>query len=404
MDSISSLQGLNSQVPSSLSVLSCPSGLYPFLINTKPPDVGNWFSSYEYRSPDPDSNFSVEDSAFRGNESQRDDEEEKVRVQGEVVAGDKLIQCSTTYQNGGLCLNKNLQPLSSCSLLSEPTDIGNWFSSYVYESPVSGTSSPLGDEVSEENEGGEERLDFEVVNEHESRSENVHPKGCVEHNSSSNKNTKGDDGAKVKKKLTIAGTSNSEKILGQCMQHKSLQHNVGPTKYEEPLSLNHGSPGCDRERHLMLLDSDTSAMRPPKLLQKSDTGEAKSKCKIQHDMHDLSENLPTSSSARSSTCTNTKENDGFITTRKNRCTRAKDENSWKKPEKILLEHSTNTETVLLACVKPAITKRKALTEATNLQQSNAMVKTGKWQCPQKHKPTVGPAMKQLRLERWVHKI
>lgn len=60
---------------------------------------------------------------------------------------------------------------------SEPPDIGNWFSSYVYESPESDTCSILRDEVSEE-----KKFDFEVVN--------GQPKGCVEHNSSFNKNTK----------------------------------------------------------------------------------------------------------------------------------------------------------------------------------------------------------------------
>lgn len=59
----------------------------------EPPDVGNWFSSYEYQSPDPDSNLRVKDSAFTENESQGDGEEvveEKVRIRGLRPDGDNV--------------------------------------------------------------------------------------------------------------------------------------------------------------------------------------------------------------------------------------------------------------------------------------------------------------------------
>jgi len=72
---------------------------------------------------------------------------------------------------------------------SEPPDIRNWFSSYVYESPESDTCSLLRDEVSEENQRGK-TFDFVVVKADGSRSANGHPKGCVEHNNSFDKNTK----------------------------------------------------------------------------------------------------------------------------------------------------------------------------------------------------------------------
>ena len=75
------------------------------------------------------------------------------------------------------------------------------------------------------------------------------------------------------------------------------------------------------------------------------------------------------------------------------------ESSCKKAEKIILAGA-----VPLACEKQGVTKRKALTEATNVKQYNVMGITGKWQCPQKRKPDVGPAMKQLRLDRWVRRV
>ena len=73
-------------------------------------------------------------------------------------------------------------------LFSEPPDIRNWFSSYVYESSVSDTCSLIKDVVSEENECEEDKFDFEVINEDEDRPENVHTKQCVQHNSPSDEN------------------------------------------------------------------------------------------------------------------------------------------------------------------------------------------------------------------------
>jgi len=67
-------------------------------------------------------------------------------------------------------------------LYSEPPDIRNWFSSYMYESSTFDTSSLLSsEEVSEGNKFVDERLDFELVNKDEGRSENVHPKSDYHH-------------------------------------------------------------------------------------------------------------------------------------------------------------------------------------------------------------------------------
>lgn len=71
-----------------------------FFFFSELPDVGNWFSSYEYQSPNLDSNFTLEESAFRKQESQQDEKKEgdfdKVRVHDEEVVIEKLVQCSET--------------------------------------------------------------------------------------------------------------------------------------------------------------------------------------------------------------------------------------------------------------------------------------------------------------------
>lgn len=91
---------------------------------------------------------------------------------------------------------------------------------------------------------------------------------------------------------------------------------------------------------------------------------------------------------------------GFVTT-KNRWI-PNDENSLHKPQKNISECSRNKR-ITSDCGNNT-TKRKVLSERTNLERSNAVEITGKWLCPLKTKPNIGPPLKQLRLERWVHRL
>ncbi|KAE9596756.1 hypothetical protein Lalb_Chr16g0379431 [Lupinus albus] len=361
MDSTPNLQRINSQVPSLCSSFSYPS---------EPLDVGNWFSSYEYHSPIPNSNFSFQESPSREHESERDterveDEEAKFENIDELVVGEKLVQCKN------MCVenykHKIVDSVNSLSLLSEPQDIGNWFSSYNYESSMFDTNSILRDVISEENECQEESFDVEVLNEDEGRpkSEKVpsKPKGCVEHNSPTIREVQPSirDDESVEMKIGSLSTGNTfhlGKILQPCVQDKLTQN----------------------------------------------IEEEKSKAKVQLDKLGLSTDLAKSTPARNSTCTSNKENDGFVTARKNGNTRENGGSYWNKPENMTLQCSTNTGTVPLACERHKSRKRKALTEATNLQQSNAVEITGKWKCPRKGKPDLGAPMKQLRIEQWMRRV
>ncbi|KAJ1430619.1 hypothetical protein SESBI_07767 [Sesbania bispinosa] len=91
----------------------------------------------------------------------------------------------------------------------------------------------------------------------------------------------------MKKNLSTANTFHLEKILQQSVQGRTLQCNLGPTKYEKTLSLNQGSLGCNQEAHLIPLGTNKSAIRPPKLVQKNDTRESKPKDEIQHDKDEI---------------------------------------------------------------------------------------------------------------------
>ncbi|KAL9433886.1 hypothetical protein AB3S75_028680 [Citrus x aurantiifolia] len=70
---------------------------------------------------------------------------------------------------------------------------------------------------------------------------------------------------------------------------------------------------------------------------------------------------------------------------------------------ILFECSKSNRIVMPAGEK-VVDRRKALIETTNYQNSDALEVTGKWRCPQKGKPSLSPPLKQLRLERWIHRV
>lgn len=94
---------------------------------------------------------------------------------------------------------------------------------------------------------------------------------------------------------------------------------------------------------------------------------------------------------------------GFVATRKHGSTRTANADSLKMSQGILLECSRNDRSVSPAGEK-VVDRRKALIETTNYQNSDALEVTGKWRCPQKGKPSLGPPLKQLRLERWIHRV
>ncbi|KAJ6327260.1 hypothetical protein OIU78_014190 [Salix suchowensis] len=113
---------------------------------------------------------------------------------------------------------------------------------------------------------------------------------------------------------------------------------------------------------------------------------------------------------------NNKENEGkeaqgngFVTTRKSRITKPNVEDSLDRDrqQQILSECPKGrgmTSRDGERDEKDAAVKRKVLSEVSNLEHPDGIGVTGKWKCPQKSKPNLGPPMKQLRLERWVHRL
>ncbi|XP_054825627.1 uncharacterized protein LOC129323096 isoform X2 [Prosopis cineraria] len=336
-----------------------------------------------------------------------------------MVAGEKLLITSTCFveHNKDQSLAKDLDIFSSDSVfLSEPPDIRNWFSSYVYESPMLGTSSLFEEFVtSKENECDEKNLILQEKDGHEVLRDNVDTGESLRHNSLSDTSTrvnqlssKDDGSVEMKEGIPFASTfGHLEKVPQPFTQDRMSKHDVNPAK-GETLSLSHRSGGCKGDHALMSMDKNCK--RPPDTLQKTDMKEAISKAMIQHENSGSS--ATTSANVFSewkSTRLREKENgdmgsmNGFMTTRKSRDGGAKDENCWKKTREKSSQDSTNRGRDSTACKKEGDMKRKALAEVTNIEICNNMEITGKWKCPRKGKSNIGPALKQLRLERWVHR-
>lgn len=176
------------------------------------------------------------------------------------------------------------------------------------------------------------------------------------------------------------------------------------------MNWSHESGGCKRE-HTLTLNMDDNCTRPPdSAVHKTDMKEATPKAKIQHENRGSSETAPAKVfSEWKTTRLREKENidmtsvNGFVTTRKKRDGGTKDDNCGKKIQEKSSRGFEKEGSYSTACKKEGDMKRKALAEVTNTEICNEMEITGKWKCPRKSKPYVGPPLKQLRLEQWVHR-
>lgn len=197
----------------------------------------------------------------------------------------------------------------------------------------------------------------------------------------------------------------------QSLNVKILQnHGVSPTK--DVSSLNDEGSQRKKEQplgtHCIPLDisrtSSSDRKSPKQLIYRRGSIEECLDVKVQtEDVECVSPdsnsklNVVNGSSGKENEGDNISEN-GFVATRKMGFTRTNNENSLRMPKGI------NKGTVSSAGGKVGVIKRKVLTETTNFQHSDAMAVTGKWRCPQKSKPNLGPPLKQLRLEQWVRRV
>lgn len=82
--------------------------------------------------------------------------------------------------------------------------------------------------------------------------------------------------------------------------------------------------------------------------------------------------------------------DGFISIRKKRCYQVKDGNVIRCLRVVNGQDKDSDDNIV----------RKVLSEISNFSSGSSK---GKWQCPQRNKPELGPPLKQLRLDQWFYR-
>ncbi|KAI8546675.1 hypothetical protein RHMOL_Rhmol07G0138000 [Rhododendron molle] len=369
---------------------------------SEPPDIRNWFSSYAYESPELNSYLQgygfgesgCVEEGIDGEEKTKGNDETFGRIQ-EIRNKDGLVLVEKAASIGFVKSNhptgdydhriKNASQVigssDSLSLSSEPPEITRWFASYVYESPAVDTSDAFTDSVSTESES--ERVPFNAEKRSQDKGEHLieftstkRDVLAADKNTSSNGLAECKSYATDKSRFHLYNNEDTFSVEGNKMSSvqnelpvKMISGQEGkPTRNYDDCSTQNDAKSC---LDYQVPIGKNNGKSPKKSTRRRDYGEIrKPACRI-----------------------NNKEN-GFVSTRNERKERVNHDSSLKNC-------LTNGVTDSLA-----VLKRKPLSETTtnNIRHADFSEITGKWQCPQKRKPNLGPPLKQLRLEQWVHRV
>nr|XP_033513407.1 uncharacterized protein LOC104101718 isoform X6 [Nicotiana tomentosiformis] len=380
---------------------------------SEPPNIGIWFSSYTYESP-----------VLSGID-------ENVASQGDIQSPIKVGRASDNI------------PFSS--VLSESLDTKDCFSSFVPETPGladsddfrvpesidisfkedTSTKGCKEDSISkEEDNSAENRTNGKYVS--LSSGVDVASKGLVQctnyvADNKRNQDADGTNNTRVTKEMS------RERISQQTLYHKKTQNSkCGSPRYIDMVIKDSKTAG----EHLETISPQEANCKVSCIINHSSCEGEKL---YKHPIHrtDSEENSPKSEdcvepaynvqpknspvarvlsqklSKREAGEITDKENNinglgenGFRSTRKNRNSQLHNGSPLPRPSAVQ-SPSLSGITVASNCHKHVLT-RKVLTETTNLHPS-ALETTGKWRCPQRTKPDLGPPLKQLRLEQWVRR-
>ncbi|XP_010322887.2 uncharacterized protein [Solanum lycopersicum] len=343
---------------------------------------------------------------------------------GVNMASKDLEQCTNFVAD-----NKwDVESSADMSLASEPPDIRNWFSSYVYESPKVDT---IQDFILPDHE---KKLDDKVCT--NGCSGSVEPQNFrnslgtpfihddkYEHQTAS-KYTLKDPEADGTKNTRVSNEMSHERISQQTLYHKTTENSIcdSPNHFDTVFKESDGEhletlfpqeanckisftidrSSCEGEklyRHpIHRKDSAENSLKSEESVEPADDLQ----CKNRMEMSVLSQKLSKRKAAEiidKENHINDFEENGFISTRKSRNSQV--QNRSPLPTPATVQSPLSGITAASNSHKHGLT-RKVLTETTNLHPS-ALETTGKWRCPQRTKPNLGPPLKQLRLEQWVRR-
>ncbi|GER25720.1 SPX (SYG1/Pho81/XPR1) domain-containing protein /zinc finger (C3HC4-type RING finger) protein-related [Striga asiatica] len=412
---------------------------------SEPPDIGNWFSSYVYESPELNTLDGLQD--FHGPRETCLEEGKKGKsgeipvavesIDGSVSAGRKLlgkaIDCGKSDELEHVKLAATVAGSSeSLSFSSEPPDIKNWFSSYFYE------SSPL--DTTRDFTVSEYRVkeDCELYNAQKNhKNENCgvmdfDVKGSIELPNQSRtscvvvKCTNLVEDSKVDyKPLGTADVHNGSLTpMSSRSTHRNISQQILPEKRTANCDLGSsqkfGDTNTNGEDNDMKLDSSLFERTAPKennyIPKLAGSKDCTKDSLEEEDIKEIASpgilgspvSKEDSSRNRANMRSTGKENkktelfeNGFVSVRKGSKENA---GNLTKPARFQFESSGHEVKPVMRCQKNANTCRKVLSETTNFLSPVVVESTGKWCCPQKNKPDNGPPRKQLRLEQWVHRV
>ncbi|XP_049366786.1 uncharacterized protein LOC125831657 [Solanum verrucosum] len=410
---------------------------------SEPLDTKDCFSSFVPETPllaDSDDTIVPEsiDISFNEDTSSRGCKEDINSREEDNSAENQTNGKSNSLSSGGNMASKDLEQCTNSvadnkwdvessddiSLASEPPDIRNWFSSYVYESPKVDTiqDSILPDHEKELDDkvctngysGGEEPQNFR----NSLGTPFIHD-DKYEHQTASK-----DQEADWTKNTRISNGMSHERISQQTLNHKTTENSncgsprdidmvfkesdgehletIFPQEVNCKVSCTIDHSSCEGEklyRHpIHRKDSAENSSKSKDSVEPADDVQSKNRMEISVLSQKLSKRKAAEIIHKENHLNDFGEN-GFITTRKSRNSQV--QNKSPLPTPAAVQSPLSGVTVASNCHKQGLT-RKVLTETTNLHPS-ALETTGKWRCPQRTKPNIGPPLKQLRLEQWVRR-
>ncbi|KAK9667968.1 hypothetical protein RND81_13G024700 [Saponaria officinalis] len=409
---------------------------------SEPHDIRNLFSSYTYQSPELDSNEDfcvsptrVDEGVYEENgPSVEDTEDEEL----DNYVNSRSIRRSRKFEIGHMkngchsiareyaeearkldCVNDAEIPAAyrdSLSLTSEPPDIATWFSSYAYESPELDTAdfdvslSPnhtFSNSKLVDKENSEYYKDITVKSE-------VEPLSCRELVSNGSEMNARSLGFKNRKNYSIAKKHISDPFKNNlCSEASSQGEFLGDCRNTADESVLCRRPNTETKTPMMKVELQTTD-EDHRLINSKTSCKAAFTETCEYTIPNISRVSDNASGwiqldrkPRDSYHKRSKPDDKQrICAESGLTSRINDENSplISGPRKSQVDGNTTNSVSTCENKRAKEVKREVFKETTNTQRSHAQEAPGKWRCPQKNKPNTGPPLKQLRLDRWVHRI
>ncbi|KAK4748466.1 hypothetical protein SAY87_015052 [Trapa incisa] len=371
---------------------------------SEPPDVRNLLTCYIYESPELGIDFREETKDIRCDGNSFSDDKRKIETAfGDCRNADytaERLNCDehvvspknslAKEQHEDQYPRKIAHSLESPSQLSEAPHISNWFSSYVYESPELSLGEsflmekdPLREVFVIQKSSGNKRGNFSCHSSPkvgETELEKTIPSKQATHLPCQEQD-------ELKKWDLSAQDVPTFDLLS--MEVSGSREEMECTRFPQP-NLEGSSSNKNESTQDKL--TQTSTEEPNNTaLHVVDSVISPVRSMISRGLDAENERVDTNSN-------------GFVSIKSKVRRRVNHENDPRRPLSSLKECSSLKATASCAAAEDS-TKGRPLSDITNIQDiSNVLAYSGKWKCPRKSKKVLGPPMKQLRLEKWVHLI